>query len=172
MALDANITLNLSGNYTKALDLGTAKYPLSVVAQMLLADGTGASQADRIFTDTRTIADASPITNGYEDLDLAGSLADAYGATLTFARIKFLMIKAASANTNPIQVLRPSSNGVPLFVAAGDGITIRPGGFFAWAASDATAVVVTASTGDLLRVANTVGGSSVSYDIVIIGASA
>jgi len=38
-------------------------------------------------------------------------------------------------------------------------------------AADATTYAVTAGTGDLLKVANSAGGTSVTYDIVIIGSS-
>jgi len=61
---------------------------------------------------------------------------------------------------------------VPLFLAASDGISVRPGGLFCWAAPDATAVAVTAGTGDLLAIANSGAGTSVTYDVVIIGSSA
>jgi hypothetical protein len=43
---------------------------------------------------------------------------------------------------------------------------------FLWAATDSTSVAVTAGTGDLLTVTNSAGSTSVTYDIIIIGASA
>jgi hypothetical protein len=166
MALTASIQAKINASHTNVLDLGTATFPLSLLQSLSLSDGTGASQADRIFSDTRTIA-----ASGSENLDLAGSLTNAYG-TVTFARIKAILIVADSGNTNDVNFTRPSSNGVPLFLAASDGIPIRPGGMFLWACSDATGIAVTASTGDLLTLANSSSGSSVTYSIVIIGASA
>jgi hypothetical protein len=91
---------------------------------------------------------------------------------MTFARIKAVIISAASANTNDVQVTRPASNGTPLFIAAGDGLSVRPGGLFAWACADATSIAVTAGTGDLLTVTNSAGTTSVTYTVIIIGASA
>lgn len=136
-------------------------------AAIELTSGTGSNQADLIFHDQRTLA-----ASGTEDLDLAGSLTDAYGTTLTFARIKAIMVTAASGNTNNVQVTRPASNGVPLFLAAGDGIPVLPGGVFLWVAPNAAGVAVTAGTGDLLTFTNSAGTTSVTYDVVIIGASA
>jgi DNA-binding beta-propeller fold protein YncE len=92
--------------------------------------------------------------------------------TLTFARIKLLYIGAASGNTNDVQITRPASNGVPLFLAAGDGIAVRPDGKFVWVAPGATGIAVTAGTGDLITLTNSGGTTGVTYDVVIIGASA
>lgn len=166
MSLSASIKASISAQHSKALDLGTANLPANLLASLALTDGTGANQADKIFTDTRTLA-----ASANEDLDLAGSLADAYGTTFTLARLKALMIVADASNTNNVRLIRPASNGVPLFLAASDGIDIRPGGVFLWACSDATAVAITAGTGDLINIANSSGTTSVTYSIILIGAS-
>jgi hypothetical protein len=167
MALTSGISVAVNATQTETLDLGSASAPVSIRRAMSLVDGTGAGQADLVFHDRRTLS-----ASGTEDLDLAGSLEDAFGATLTFARVKAIYVGAAAANTNLVQVTRPASNGLALFLAASDGIAVRPGGFFAWGASDATGVAVTAGTGDLLTFTNSAGSTSVTYDIVIIGASA
>lgn len=167
MALTSKISVSVVAALTNALDLATASVPLSVNETIRLASGTGNGQADKIFHDQRTLG-----ASATEDLDLAGSLTDALGTSLTFARIKALVVVAASGNTNNVNVIRPASNGVPLFLAAGDGVPVRPGGIFAWACSDATGVAVTAGTGDLVTFTNSAGSTSVTYDVVIIGASA
>lgn len=167
MALSTNMRLSLTSTLSSALDLVTSRAPLTYESTIDLASGTGANQADKIFADTRTLA-----ASATEDLDLAGVLSDPLGASLTFARIKAVLIKAASGNTNNVQVTRPASNGVPLFLAAGDGLAVRPGGLFLWVAPDATGVAVTAGTGDLLTLTNSAGSTSVTYDVIIIGASA
>jgi len=53
-------------------------------------------------------------------------------------------------------------------------LTLRPGAFVAvgTGAADATGYAVTATTADLLKIANSGAGTSVTYDIHIIGASA
>lgn len=167
MALDSRLTVRATCTQTSALDLGTASLPLDFSRALRLRDGTGADQADLLWTDQRTLS-----ASANEDLDLAGSLSDAFGSTLTFARIKGLIVAASSANTNNVVVSRPASNGVPIFGAASDAISVRPGGLLAWVAPDATAVAVTAGTGDLINIANSSSGTSVTYDIVLIGASA
>jgi hypothetical protein len=169
MAVTANVSLGVSGSQTSALDLGTVTFPFSASGGAAYTSGTGAGQVDRVFTDIRTLG-----ASGTEDLDLAGSLTDVFGATITFARIKAIFVTAAAANTNNVQVTRPASNGAPWLMAAGDGIALRPGAAFAWAsgAADATGVAVTAGTGDLVTFTNSAGTTSVTYTVVIVGCSA
>lgn len=168
MPLTADLQLSVTGKHTGTLDLGTATFPFSLQSSFSLTSGTGAGQADRVFTDTRTLAPSAT-----ENLDLAGTLTDAYGATLTFVTIKAIIIRAAAANNaaNQVQVTRPATNGVPFVMAAGDGIALAPGFTFAWFGSG-TGVTVTPATGDLITVTNSAGTNSVSYDVVIIGTSA
>lgn len=167
MALSTDLNVRLAGTLTSALDLSTPTDSLVKTLHTVLTSGTGANQADMMWHDTRTLS-----ASATEDLDLAASLTGPLGGTLTFARIKMVLVTAASGNTNNVNVTRPASNGVPLFLAASDGIAVRPGGCFLWAASDSTGVAVTAGTGDLLTFTNSAGSTSVSYDVVFIGASA
>lgn len=165
--LKTKFLLQLQATYKNVLDLGSPTDSFEKRQLIELSNGTGANAADLMFHDRRTLA-----ASGTEDLDLAGVLASPFGATLTFAEIRAVMITAASGNTNNVRVTRPASNGVPLFVAAGDGIDVPPGGAFAWVCPADGKVTVTAGTGDLLTVTNGAAGSSVTYDVVILGTSA
>ncbi len=167
MSLTTNIRLNIKATQTKPVDVGTPAFPLSEVVELALASGTGANSADLLFTDTRTLS-----ASGTENLDLAGSLVDAFGTTLTFVELRAIVIHAAAGNTNDVQLTRPSSNGVPLFLAASDGIPIPPGGFFAWGCPADGKITITPSTGDLLTVTNSSSGTGVTYDVFLFGTSA
>lgn len=167
MALTSTFTVKADLEHTSPLDLSTPIDPLSLTERIRLTSGTGAGAADMKWHDRRTLS-----ASGTEDLDVAGSLTGAFGNTLTFARIKAVLVVASSANTNDVQVTRPASNGVPLFLAAGDGLAVKPGGLFLWVAPDASGVAVTGGTGDKITVTNSAGSTSVTYDVVIVGASA
>lgn len=167
LSLSTDLTVRLAATLTNPADLSTPTDALIKSTVFNWTSGTGANQGDRRFHDQRTLS-----ASATEDLDLAGSLTDVFGNTITFARIKLVMVTAAAANTNNVNVTRPAANGVPLFLAAGDGIPIRPGGGNIWWAPDSTGVAVTAGTGDLLTFTNSAGSTSVTYDVVIIGASA
>src|SRR5690242_5474997 len=111
MALTATLQVIAGGELTRALDQGTAKFPFTLTDILSLTDGTGANQADRVFSDQRTLS-----ASANEDLDFAGSLTDAYGQTITMAKLKALVVKASPNNTNDVQLTRPSSNGLPMFL--------------------------------------------------------
>lgn len=161
------VTAGIATTFKNLLDLSTPTDAAEVTAKIQLSNGTGANAADLCFHDQRTIAASSN-----EDLDLAGSLAGPFGASQVFVEVRAVMIKAAAGNTNNVRVTRPASNGVPLFLAASDGIDVPPGGVFLWSCPADGKVTVTASTGDLINVANSSSGTSVTYDVVIIGTSA
>jgi hypothetical protein len=167
MALNARIKFSLAAVLNSALDLQTRSSNVSTTYSKQFTNGAGANQADRVWTDQRTVAASATDT-----IDLAGSLSDAFGAALSFARVKAILVQAATGNSNNVNVVRPASNGVPLFLAAGDGVPVKPGGLWLWVAPDAAGVAVTAGTGDLLDFVNSGAGSPVTYDVVIIGASA
>jgi hypothetical protein len=172
MALqNTQLALSLASLLTGAAPLTGAtpqmqvNYPLAIG----LSSGTGAGQADKLWVSgSRSLAASTG-----EDLDLAGTLVDALGGTLTLARVKALIVVASSANTNNVIVGNAASNGfISWCGGAAHTVTVRPGGFFAIAAPDATAYAVTGGTADLLHVANSGAGTSVTYDVIVIGSSA
>jgi hypothetical protein len=170
MALTTKVQLDVAAKQTGTLDLGSSAAQIAKTYSVSLADGTAAGQADRMFSDTRTLA-----ASATEDLDLAGVLTDAFGATLTFAKVKAIIISAAAGNTNNVIVGGASATQFASWVgAATHTVTLRPGAtlaLFAGAADD-TGYVSAAGSTDLLKIANSGAGTSVSYDIVLVGTSA
>lgn len=149
----------------ETVDIGTVKHSITFGPQNTLTDGTGADQAKQIFTDQRTLA-----ASASENLDMAGVLANAFGTTLTFTKIRAIIIRAASTNTNNVLVGGHATAALVGWVSdATDVVVVRPGGIFVITAPDATGIAVTATTADMLKIANSSSGSSVVYDIVIIG---
>lgn len=166
-SLTASAVFSIAGSFQNDLDLGTdPTYNFKAGRTIELTNGTGASQADMVFADQRTITASSN-----EDLDVAGgSLTTAFGATFTIAELKALMVCASSSNTNNV-VLGGDANSVPFLSTAATTVSIKPGGCFQLVDPSAGGVAVTASTGDILQIANSGAGTSVVYDIVIVGSS-
>ena len=171
MASSLSGSLSISGaiDYVGASVSSTLTDKIAgVIESWTIANGTGANQADIMWHDQRTLAASTS-----EDLDLSGVLTDSFGVSVALARVKAIIVSAASANGGLIQVGGASSNQFINWVAnASDIIQIRAGGFMLLVAPDATAYAVTATTGDLLKIANTDGAAAGTYDIYIIGASA
>lgn len=167
MALTSKVTLRINSTQTGSNDLGNPSFPMTFSQVVTMLDGTSAGQADLLFSDQRTVSASSN-----EDLDLAGGLTGVYGSTLTFAKVKAIAIYAASGNTNNVQVGPAATNGfLGPFADASDQIDLAPGAMMLLSAPT-NGWTVTASTGDLLNIANSGAGTGVTYDIVIIGTSA
>lgn len=165
-AVSLQIVAKLIGSMTTTLDLSTPTDALLIDASTTFANGTGAGQVNMWWHDTRSLAGSAS-----ENLDLAGSLVNAFGTTITFTSIKAIYIKAAAANNaaNNVNVSRGSSNGFVLFLLASDGFALPPGAFALLVNPNADGWVVTASSGDILTITNSAGTNTVSYDIVIVG---
>lgn len=169
MSLVTDFLVRLSAAEGSAADLavGIANHLKSL--QYSWASGIAANQADRIFSDTRTLG-----ASATEDLDLTGTtnLPGIFG-NVNFTKVKLLLFAATSGNTNNVNVTRPASNGLPIFLAASDGLAIPPGGLFLLVGPAlAGLATVTAGTGDLVTVTNSAGGTGITYDVIIIGTSA
>lgn len=171
MTLDNTaLGFNVAGVLNNPLDLNViATAPLSVAQSYGFTSGVGAGQVDKIFADTRTI-----IASSNDDIDLAGVLVDALGSIITFARLKALIVRANAANVNNLVMGGGASNPITTILGGTTPtLTIRPGGALVLVSpSDAVGYVVTAATADILRFTNGGAGSSVTYDLILIGSSA
>jgi hypothetical protein len=161
---NSTITVQVDASMTSSNDLSNTVDRILKSYATALTNGTGDGNANMIWHDQRTLA-----ASATEDLDFAASLTSTLtGATLTFTKIKAIIVKAAAANTNNVNVIEPASSGLVLFLAASDGIAVRPDGLFMLTAPKA-GVTVTATSGDLLTFTNSGSGTSVTYDVIVFG---
>lgn len=165
MTQTAEFRISAKATQVDAPDGGSLKYECAINVSETLADGTTLGKADRVFRDTRTLA-----SNTSENLDLAGGLTDQKGAAITFAKIKAVVITAADGNTTKLSVGGAASNGAKLWFADLTDIEELLHGDSCAHFSEA-GWPVTASTADILKIANA-SGAAATYDIMIIGTSA
>jgi len=167
--LDGIVKVTIQPNYGKALDLSTARdiVASSGEASWDLAFGTAANQANMVWHDQRTLADSAT-----EELDLSGGLTDAFGDSITLARVKAIFIKTNAASVANLQVGGAAANAFINWVGdATDKLIVRgAGGFFMTVGPDATGFAVTAATGDLLKITHDGSDTAdIVYDIIVIG---
>lgn len=167
MALTARLTLDLTASQTGSNDFGGPEFKPRLRKVIDFASGTGANQADLIWADERTLA-----ASASEDLDLAGVLSDAFGATITIAEVVAIFIVADAANTNDV-VVGDATSPVPLLGGTNPTISVKPGGAFVIVAPSAAGqFTVGAGSTDDLKIANSSSGTSVTYQIAVLGRSA
>ncbi|KSV78999.1 hypothetical protein N182_18580 [Sinorhizobium sp. GL2] len=133
-----------------------------------LANGTTANKVNLAYVAERTVA-----SGANDDIDVAGSLVDALGASIVMAEVVAILIKNegkdGAPNTTDLTI-GGSTSGIPGYTAA--VATICPGGWYAIGSPDADGLAaVTPSTGDILRITNAAGASN-KYTIAILGRSA
>ena len=165
MSVDLSLDLRISAFEQSAGDLGTKQYNQTWGVVASLARGTGASQTDKVWTDSGTAA-ASANT-----VDLMGSLTDINGATISFAGgVVLIAVKNTSTTTGYNLTVGAGSNPFAGWSGAGANTRIiKPGGFEIWY-SPIDDVVPVAGTGDIITLDP--GANTVTYDIMIVGRSA
>jgi hypothetical protein len=167
MALTTTISMRAAASITKLIGDQTMALPPGLSLGVSLASGTGLNQADKVYYAKPQIAGSATLSLDFS----GGTLKDPFGDAFTIVKLKVVVISCEAALCpNTINVLRPTA-GVPLFLAASDGLAIPSGGFFAWAGPSLAAIAVTATTADLLDLVNTAAGT-VEPEIFIIGTSA
>lgn len=165
---NTTLLMRLLSTVTRDIDLQSGRSPLEFKQGYSIPHGTGAGQADLLWTDRRTI-----LASQNDDLDLAGTFTDIYGQAVVFARVKAILVVADAGNANNVVIGNAASNQfLGPFGAAAHTYSVKPGDAFSGTALGATAWPVTAGSADILRIANSGAGTSVIYDIALLGASA
>jgi len=182
-SLSATIVAKISGSAQKAFDLGTSKAGFACELTKSLSFGTEAGQINQVWGDRRVLAKATA-----ENIDLAGVLTNALGATATFAKIKGIIVRNRSdeadlhADHTAVTDAQLVVGGTPEAPneakgfqgpshEAGDAEDVEAGNVFlitnfgaGWA--------ITADDADLFPIENTDADDQALYEIILLGVSA
>jgi len=163
-SLSSTITLRVQATLTGTVGLGTATVPIDITYTKTLANGVGASQADKVYS-----AELSILTAATTDLDLQGSLLDGLGAAFTPVKLRCVYIESAASNTTNL-TLFGDANSVPILNTAATTHTLLPGGIFLVCQPPLAGTAVTAGTGDIIQIANAAGATAL-VSVILIGTS-
>jgi hypothetical protein len=162
-SLSTAVTVTLNSAFATGADLATGSLTIGTTKTNSFANGVGASQANTIFSDTRTVADG--VT---EDLDLAGGgLLDPFGAAFAPVKLRAVYIYALPANTTNL-TLFGDANSVPILNTAATTTTLPPGGIFVKTWPPIAGIAVGAGATDIIQVACG-AGAACNYDIILVG---
>lgn len=166
MGLSATIKTDVAFSVSGAPDFGKVSGKFDGWGDRSLGNGVASEQADVVFSKSYTIA-----ASGTQDIDLAGALVNQIGGAAVFAKVKAILIRARDGNTNNVIVGNGTNPFVGPFGAGAHTVAVPPGGRFSISAPKA-GWAVTGGSADVLKLANSAGGTSVTVDVVIIGTSA
>ena len=157
MDLTCKGAVGITGTASKTgVEFESVDFDLAHTFSSSLADGTGANQANQVYQDS-----VSAIADAETSYDLAGSLTDEFGGTITFTIIKGILLKNTSVTASVLQIGGGTgcdgTNAFDTWITStaangSEGVLVRPGGcFFLWAPG-ATGYAVTAGSIDILVV--------------------
>ncbi len=170
-ALISSIRATITWDFQDTLDLTTIKDVASLTYAKQLADGTGASQANSVWHDQRTVA-----TGANDDLDLTALTNSIFGSTITinFTAVKaLLLVNTNTATADELVIDSSVANAYKGFfngsatskVECGPDsavlLSAKVGGF----QSNGTV----GGTNKVIRISNPAGGTNIVYKIAIIG---
>jgi len=162
MPLNAQITLSIIAHESTVGDISRQMRVTPVTYALSLSNGTGANQANLVWS-------ASADIEGLEDITLCSSgfvFSDERG-TVTFSAVKVVYIKNTGTG-NILWLAGPDWPSGPLGDTESGGLLIRPGGAVMLAAPDATGWT---TAGSLIQLGNPTNAQQ-TYDVAIIGEGA
>lgn len=134
--------------------------------ESIVFNDAGGSEPDiqGFFKGTGSISASTDLllAHASDPLQGAGDATYSPGFTVAGSKLKFLYIKNTD-DTESLTISRGAANGLPVFDAAGDAITLPPGGIFLFYPKTGTAALTTGSN-DKLTVAPS--ANTVTFDIV------
>lgn len=169
MAIQGTLTADAALTYTDTTGVVTVSETVKAYLWDI-TNGTTDGKMDQLFHVNSSVTAASPV-----DHDLAGGVTDSFGNTLTFATVKFIYLKVDTTTTGYYIEIGGGDDGAGNnafinWVADGsDKIRVyNEGVVMMYSPNDGFAV--TATTGDILRVAASAG--TIGYEMIIGGTSA
>ena len=155
MDLTCKGAVGITGTASKTgVEFESVDFDLAHTFSSSLADGTGANQANQVYQDS-----VSAIADAETSYDLAGTLVDEFGGTITFTKIKGIVLLNKSTTASVLQIGGGTgldgTNAFDTWITStaadgSEGVLVRAGGLFVLWAPDATAYAVAAGTGDIL----------------------
>jgi len=163
-SLSTRVTATVIPTLTSTVGLAETTATAKALADFTFAAGTGANQADSVYTASATITTGATLT-----LDLKGSMVDAFGAAFTPAKLRLVYIASRSSNTTNVTLFGNAASPLILSVAT-TTTTLTPGDFLLATRRATAGIAVTAGTADIVDIVNAAGASAV-VDIVLVGTS-
>jgi len=164
MSLTFTALVSLLGSHTKLFEGQTATMPISFTDEQNVEDGVTINKSDIIWIDQNRVLNATT-----ENIDLSGSLTDAYGDAAVFVKVNGIYIHNKQTTAGEELIIGgAAANAFLLFEDATDKKAIGPDGTFYVREPSLAGIAVTAGTGDIFKL-DAGAVSNLTFDIVIWG---
>jgi hypothetical protein len=164
MTIALTSAASIRGDLSTTGEGGTATLEIHEALSKSVAHGTGLDQATHIYIDEFSIA-----ASGTLNIDLSGALEDRLGNAAVFTAIKEILLIADATNTNNVIYGNATAGWLGPFDLITDTVTLLPGNRFNVTNYSAAGWPVTATTADIIKLANSSSGTAVTGTIVIVG---
>lgn len=154
------VGVSLSGTFSSADDLTTVSQSIGISVQQSWTNGTDSNQANQFYSDQIT-ASASA-----ESIDLAGSLTDVFGSTITFTKVRGLYVRNRATTTAFDLTIAGNFMTTSVIGGSSQNLVLEPGGVLLLTAP-VDGYVVTAATADVISFDP--GANTVTFDVAIYG---
>ena len=138
-------------------DLGNPVNVQKMVYDRTFESGNGSNQMDLSYSDAAVSATT--------DYDVAGSLADSFGATITMSKLAIIAAHCKGSASTDVMRVGGDAASVPFMGAVGDFAVLGPDAFFLLV--NPVGWTVTASTGDIVELTHTTG--TYNHDALLVG---
>lgn len=164
--LTGTVRAGCDWNFQNVLTLGnTVNQNTLSYANGAYTHGTGLSQVNKIYEKQHSISASSSLT-----LDLAGSLTDDFGNTITMTAVKAIIIELkGSSGASSIQVGNATNPISSMWGGATNTMRILKEGILVLATTNASGYAVTAGSADELKIANNDASNAATVNVVILG---
>lgn len=157
MIQSGKISLILDIKSQVVRDLSTVNDPLAFSIVKTITDGTGANQAQKVWSDRRTLTGTTPENI---DINAFGGVPSSVGEVFNLTKINAFVV----SNRSTTATLTVGNAGSNEWTQLAEAIVIPPGGvLFLYAAAGFTAV---ASTNCLVKF---LPSATLDYDVVVVG---
>lgn len=156
-----SVEATLQAVFSKTLDIGTVGSQQSLSILTDFANGSAAGQIDQLAFDTGSIE-----ASGSANIDLAGTLTDPAGDTITMSAVKAILVKNTSSSGDGISV---GGSFDTWLGASGDLVKIMPGGALLVTNPTAAGYAVTADSGDTITLTNLDSEDAQTYEVLVLG---
>jgi hypothetical protein len=170
--LDSKIQLTVTETLSKTFGLSSDVKAIPKLSPTNNMDnGVLADQADLVYSKSGVLA-----ASGNDQLDLNGSLVDEIGNSVDFAKIKGMFLVNTSDSDAELEIGGGTdgagTNAFSTWLTNGATSVKVPWKAFHALTAPKAGFVVTAGSGDILRIENKSSSNGATYELILVGTSA